>query len=57
VRKGESGLKLRSIEIGTPNLTHALLLTGLSKGEEVVVNPASFTELFAEIPKPSLASR
>ena len=57
VRKGESGLKLRSIEIGTPNLTHALLLRGLSEGEEVVVNPASFTELFAEIPKPSLASR
>jgi HlyD family secretion protein len=46
VKKGKSSLSLRLIEIGTPNLTHALLLRGLSEGEEVVVNPNSFPDVF-----------
>ena len=57
VKNGESGLKVRSIEIGTPNLTHALLVSGLREGEEVVLNPYSFTDLFNEVSNPSLASR
>jgi len=57
VKNGESGLKVRSIEIGTANLTHALLVSGLHEGEEVVLNPYSFTDLFNEVSNPSLASR
>ena len=57
VRKGESSLSLQSIEIGTPNLTHAVLLGGLSEGDEVVVNPDSFPEVLDEEVNPSIASR
>ena len=57
VRKAESSLSLQPIEIGTPNLTHAVLLGGLSEGDEVVVNPDSFPEVLDEEFNPSIASR
>ncbi len=57
VKKGESSLSLRAIEIGTPNLTHAILQGGLSEGDEVVVNPDSFPDVLDEEVNPSVASR
>ena len=57
VRNGEEGLRVQVIELGSPNLTHAVLLDGLAEGDEVVVNPDSFPEFFNEEAKPSLASR
>ena len=57
VRKGENLLSLQSIQIGTPNLTHAVLLGGISEGDEVVVNPDSFPDVLDEEFNPSIASR
>jgi len=57
IKNGEEGLRLQPIELGSPNLTHAVLLGGLSEGDEVVVNPDSFPEFFDEEANPSLASR
>jgi multidrug efflux pump subunit AcrA (membrane-fusion protein) len=57
VRNGEADLRLQVVELGSPNLTHAVLLSGLTEGDEVVVNPDSFPELFDEDANPSLASR
>ena len=57
VKNGGEGLRLQAIELGSPNLTHAVLLSGLSEGDEVVVNPDSFPELFDDESNPSLASR
>ncbi len=57
VKKGESSLSLRAIEIGTPNLTHAILQGGLSEGDQVVVNPDSFPDVLDEEVNPSVASR
>lgn len=56
-RTEDGELKLRSIEIGSANLTHALLLKGLSEGEDVVVNPTSFFDLFTKVSTTSVASR
>ncbi len=57
VRNGEADLRLQAVELGSPNLTHAVLLSGLAAGDEVVVNPDSFPEFFDEDANPSLASR
>lgn len=57
VRNGEGGLRLQSIKLGNPNLSHSVLLDGLSEGDEVVVNPDSFPEFFDEEVNTPLASR
>jgi len=49
----EADLRFQPVELGSSNLTHAVLLSGLARGDEVVVNPDSFTGLVAA---PTLAS-
>ena len=49
----EADLRFQPVELGSSNLTHAVLLNGLVLGDEVVVNPDSFTGLVAA---PTLAS-
>ena len=39
IRKGETGLERREIKIGPFNMTHAVVLSGVKEGEEVVLNP------------------
>ena len=49
VGKNEADLERREIEIGSFNMTHALVVDGLKAGEKVVVNPGSFKTKF-ELP-------
>ena len=48
---------LRSIELGSSNTTHAVLLGGLEESDEVVVNPDSFPEHFEAFSGSDLVSR
>ena len=57
IKDGDEGMVPRSIELGSSNTTHAVLLGGLGESDEVVVNPDSFPEHFEAFSGSDLVSR